>query len=432
MPSPAAAAKLPPPASPAGLFDALCYPFTGSALPALLVLVLLRVVASGLPFLAPILHLLLWLALYKYALEVLAASAGGRREPPEVLSHLDDGIHRRHLWVQLLVLLALAAVLVLLPDWQSLAVLAFGFALPGLIIALTVAQNLPAALNPGNWWIVARRLGAGYAFLVAAWTGLLGVMIYGTLAVGIFPPLLAVLAYYAVCHVLVLALFRWMGLFLHAYGDRLGFEVRAQARPELAREREHRQVSAEVRAARELRDPAARAAALRDAVRRGGDDQVQHEYRAALRAAGDTPALLEHARVRCSELIALGRVREALPLAHEALNDDRGFGLVDAQALLPLLDACEHAGQWQSMLVLAENYRRQFPRRRDSLTVAIRAAVAAADGLGERPRAQALLQAALAEAGEQEPAAELRRLLARLDAGQPLRSSTPGPEAAAR
>ncbi|MCK7594718.1 hypothetical protein [Pseudomarimonas salicorniae] len=413
------------PASVPALLDVLGYPLQGAALAALAAILAVRALAALLP--GPIAVLcqgLLWLALYKYALECMAATAQGRRESPDVLAHLDDSIHRRHIWVQVGALALLVAVILLAPDQVVLAALLAAAILPGLILALAIGQNLGAALNPLNWLVVAGRLGPSYVLLALLWLLVSALQFSGAgvFALGGLPDWLAYPCFYLVTHYLVLMQFRWMGLALLAHADQLGYEVRVAERPELLRDREQAAVRRGIASARELGDPGGRADALREAVRLGAAEPVQREYRIALRAAGRREELDAHARVRASELVVLGELKSAAALANEALQDNPQFSLPEAEPLERLLDHLERLGQWRNALALALNYRRSFPKRRDSLRLASRAAGILADQLDEPAEAAALLDEALEQAvplGEQAPLEALRQ---RLASGLPLRS----------
>lgn len=418
----AASARPLPPASPAALLDSLRYPLQGGALAAVVTLAVLRVGASFIPLVGLLFDLICALALYKYALEAFAASGLGRRTPPDVLSHVDTSTHNRHLWVQLLVMAALVACLILAPQWRHATALAAALVLPGLIFALAIAQNLPSALNPLNWWVVARRIGVGYPLLVLGWWLQLVYQIEGYDLFAWLPGPLSLLAFYLLLGGLTIALFRWQGLFLQAHARRLGFDASLEKRPELAREREQREVSQNIRHARELGDPAQRAAQLREAVARGGDDSVQRDYRDALRAAGKLDALGEHARVRCCELIVLARLQDAADLAREALLDDPGFTLPECAQLEPLLDHLERARDWASAAALSDNYGRRFPRRRDAVLLSARTAWLYCDQLDRRDEAARVLDAALAQAEALGLSEDLQRLRTRLRHGLRLRS----------
>jgi hypothetical protein len=416
------------PASAAALADALVYPLHGAALAALLTTLALRLPIAALPlFWPPLVNGLLWLAFYKFALECMAATAQGRHEAPDVLAHMDDSIHRRHLWVQMALLGVLVAVVVLRPEQILLAAALVALVLPGMIFALAIGQNLLAALNPLNWAVVAGKLGPVYLGLGLLWLGVVLAQFAGAspwLALGLPTPL-AHAGYYLLTQYLVLVLFRWMGLALFAQAERLGYEIRVDQRPMLQREREVLAVARDIAAARESDDPEQRADRLREAIRLGAAEPVQREYRSALRAAGRLPDLDAHARVRCAELVALGELKAASALAVEALQDNPKFSLPESEPLNLLLDHLERLAQWRSASTLARNYRASYPKRRDSLGLAARAAGVLADHLGEPDSAAELLAAAIEQAvplGEEAPLLALRQRLAnRL----PLRASAP-------
>ena len=156
-------------------------------------------------------------------------------------------------------------------------------------------------------------------------------------------------------------------------------------------------------------------------MRKGADATVQRAYRDALRAAGEREELDRHARVHASELLAMGRLREASALALEGLQDNPAFTLPEAPPLNTLIDHLERLAQWRSAASLARNYRASFPKRRDSLAMAARAATVLADELGERDAAAALLDAAIAQAEGGEDVGGLQALGKRLAAGIRLR-----------
>lgn len=416
------------PSSAAGLLDALRFPLRGAALAALAAVLGTRLLASALPGPIDVLcQAVLWLALYKYALEAMAAAAQGRDAPPEVLAHLDDSIHRRHLWVQVAVLALLTVVLIGYPQYGWLAAPVAALILPGLILALTVAQNLVGAVNPLNWLVVAGKLGVDYALLALAWLGLLLFQFDGRAlldGLGLGRGLLAGALFYLISHTALLALFRLMGVALFAHAQRLGYEIRVDTRPVLQRDREQHAVTRGIAEAREAADPAERAERLREAVRLGAAEPVQREYRAALRAAGRLDALDAHARVRASELVALGDFRAALTLVQEALQDNPSFTLPEAEPLNMLLDRMERAAQWRSASALACNYRAAYPKRQDGIALAMRAAGILADRLHDRDAAAALLDEAIAQTAPADDDAPLRLMRARLANGLPLTPPT--------
>lgn len=410
------------PASPAGVLDALVYPLRGAALAALLGLTLLHIPASLLPLFAPVVHLLLWLAVYKYGLEILARSAQGDTRPPEVLGAVDVSVHRRHVMVQLIILIALSAVIVLVPHWLALTMVACAFALPGLILALTISQSITAALNPANWWVVASKLGIGYLALAFGWMALLLLMVRGEVWTAALPRLAALIVFYLVTQYATFALFRWMGTFLAAHAEELGLDRDPHQKPVLARERDRAIRSIEVRQALELKDPVERARALREAIEHDSDDSAHEPYRDALRAAGAHDQLRLHARQRTSQLVMLGRGRDAIAMATISIEEEPEFTLSDGGEVEALLGAAAPLAQWRLACRIAQNYRRAHPKRRDGWKLACTVATVHADQLREPEIARDMLEAAMRDCTDTELSAELKRLRQRLDAGLPLRS----------
>jgi hypothetical protein len=403
------------------LIDAFAYPLRGGAVATQAAYLGARLLAAFLPF-APVVQFLLTLGYYKYAFECLGASAQGRREPPEVLATHDEGTHRRHLLIQLLWMFALAIATHLLPFERALVLLlALALALPGALIALSVAQNLVAALDPRSWWIVATRLGPGYLILAGASFGLFTLQVLGR--EWLQPPasgLLAWLALQALVQYLLLALFRAFGTALHAHARALEFDPDDTRMPVIERDREQAALAREQAAALELADPAARAAALAGLLRDAKDESLHRAYRTALRASGQREALVRHAGTHACELVALGHMRTALALTNEALQDDPVFTLPDAGALAALVAAGERMGMARQTTALAANYVRRHPRRYDGLELGLGAAIACADRLGEADRARTLLMQAAELAGDGPEADRIQRLRQRLDAGIPL------------
>lgn len=406
-----------PPASAAAVLDALRYPFSGAAVAAILVITLIRLLGYILPLVGVVIEFVAWAAIFKYALEVLSASGQGKSSAPEVVSHVDAGVHSRHVWAQLLVLLSIVVALVLFPGAVHAVVLVAALILPGLVLSLTVAQNLLAAFNPLNWGIVAARLGLGYLLLSAAWWGLLYYQLKAFDVVEPLPRLLGLTIFYLINHYLLIALFRWKGLFLAAHAKDLGFDQGETTRPVLQRDREQGAVAREIREAQQIEDPRARADKLAEAVRRGASAEVNQGYRAALRACNDREALRQHAQVHACELIELGQDRAALNLVQEALNDDPNFHLPDARQLERLLGLLERLAQWRSAAALALNYRQSYSKRIDGLTMAERAAGILIERLQEPEQARKLLNDALAQAAGYPIESAIRQRLSELGRG---------------
>ncbi|MGQ0801609.1 MAG: hypothetical protein ACT4NL_16040 [Pseudomarimonas sp.] len=400
--------------------DALAYPFASDALITNLALTLSQLVVGYVPLLGLFLQLLVWMSAYRYALEVMTASGQGRQDPPQGSQLTDSRTQRSHLWIHALVIIALVFAAHLLGAWPAvLLLIGVSLALPGALLALAAAQNLLAAFNPAAWWAVLRIVGPGYLLLSLAIGLTLALQLAGDRIFGeLKPTVLGNLLYYFCVHAALFASFRLVGTRLHAHADALGLEQASVTRPILAREREQQQVAREAFAAGNIEDPAAKAAALDPILRRGGaSEELHREYRRCLRAAGNLAGLRKHAEVHICELLVLKQTQSALVLATEAFADHPDLFLPDADSTRALQDAALAAGQLRLAAGMVSNYRREFPRRRDGLPLAIRAAVILADRLGDPAAAEALLVAAAAHPDKLDHASEIERLLLRLRAG---------------
>lgn len=409
-------------ATAAGAARALRYPLRGAPLTTNLVYAALRLVAAHTPIYGPLLHGLLTLGFYRYAFECMAAGAHGRAEAPELAGPGDEDLHRRHLLLQFLWLVVLVVAIHFVPAGIGTLLLAtVALMLPGALLALMVAQNLLAALDPRNWWEVATRVGPRYLLLALGAFAVLELQSHGARIIDAAPwRSVALFAFYLAVQHLTLSLFHALGLTLRGSAAELAFQPEPQGLPPIERDREQAAQAEARAAARALADPAARVEALAALLRDGGDQALHREYRGLLRQLGRREALAGHARVHACELVAIGRFRPALALAREALDDEPDFTLPEAEPLGRLLDAAERAGLWRQSAALAGNYVRAHPRRYDTLPFALRAARLWADRLDDAARARELLEAGARLADGSPDAAEFQRLRARLDAGLPL------------
>ena len=407
------------------LIDALHYPLRTPAWITGAIYVVGHIVAAVLPVIGFPLHALLMLGFYRYAFESLVASAEGRDEPPEVISSADESTHRRHLALQLVWL----ALLVAAPWWIGMRLgpwllVGISLSLPGALIALVVAQNLVAALNPRSWWIVATRLELGYVLLAFATALALAFQAFASELIGAGAWRLVMVAiFHAFSQYLTLALFRSLGMALRSHAAALQFDADPDRPVVLQRDREQAALAQEREAALAQSDPAARADAIRRRLEHGGDSALHREYREILRQLGRNDELARHAAVRVCELVVLKQWRAALALASEALQDRPTFTLPDASALSALVDAGEGMGMLRQVAAMAANYGETWPKRHDGLPLMRRAALLYADRLQERDRAEALLERAAALAGDHPDALEFERLRQRLTSGLPLRET---------
>ncbi len=408
------------------LLDALRYPLAESALLSNFVLLLSHGAAALLPVFSLPVHLLVWLGLYKYALEVLATSAEGRTRPPDGWSAVDPAVHWDHHGLQLVVLLLwLAATYLASGATQLVLLAALALVLPGMVLALAIAQNLWTALNPLAWARIGAQLGLGYGWLAALAWPLLCLQARGDALIAASGwGWLGSLVYYLLAQHLVLAFFRLLGLAAFAHAERFGIQRLDRSRPVLARDKQQAYQDQAAREALQTADPAERAAQMETQLALGAPDALHREYRSCLRTLGNRSGLGEHARRRVCELLNLQQPRQAVALANEALADEPGFCPPDAVHTQALALAAERMTLVRQSAQLLANYRAAYPRRYDGLPLAMLAARHYADLLGEREQAMKLLRGAqpLTAAGEQ--SAAFARAIERLQRGLPLTEPT--------
>lgn len=405
------------------LANALSYPLGISALATNVTLLLGHLLALIVPVLGPPMHLLVLLGLYKYALEVLSSTAEGGTEAPDGWSAVDPGVQVHHYWLQLLVLGLLQTATFIAPEqWRTPLLVIIAGLLPGMVLALAIAQNLATALNPLAWLKIGARLGgATYALLVVAAWPVLWLQVHGgKLVADSGLRIVAVPVFYVLSQYLVIAQFRLMGLAAHAHADDFGFQHRDSTRPELARDKQQRHQSDAISQALQIADPGERAAQLRPQLGLGADEALHREYRRCLREIGDRAGLHEHAQRRVCELLNLDQPRLAVALANEALADEPGFCPVDALHCDRLASAAERMTLIRQAARLLASYRSAFPRRYDGLPLAMRSARLYADHLNEPDVAMRLLRSAqpLTESGQQ--SADFVRAIERLQQGLPI------------
>lgn len=404
------------------LADALRYPLGVSALATNATLLLGHLVALFVPVLGTPMHLLVLLGLYKYALEILTSSAEGGTEPPEGWSAVDPGVQVHHYWLQLLVLGLLLVVTQIVPEvWRLGLLTLLALLMPGMVLALAIAQNLATAINPLAWLKIGAQLGAAYLLLASAsWPVLWFQAHGGELVTASGMTWLALPVFYLLSQHAVMSLFRLMGLAAQAHAEAFGFQHRDSTRPVLARDKQHAYQSEAVTQALQVTDLAERAAQLRPQLVLGAEEALHREYRRCLREIKDRPGLHEHAQRRVCELLNLDQPRLAVALANEALADEPGFCPVDALHCDRLASAAERMTLIRQAARLLANYRSAFPKRYDGLPLAMRAARWYADHLNEPDVALRLLRSAqpLTESGQQ--SADFARAIERLQQGLPI------------
>jgi hypothetical protein len=369
------------------------YPTQTSALITICVLALARLVGLLPGLVGWFLDLLVTVALYRFAFEVLRATANGRMEPPEGMTEVDSSVGWMGIWLQV-IFIVVGALLIIFLGWIGLAlcvVMMFGY--PGAVMSLAIDQNLGHALNPSTWFQVMTRLGWPYfvafglilvIFISAgnaqAWLSSLLPLLFGL-------PIFHFISGYA-----LIATFHLMGYLIWQYHEELGYEPEAQVRLERKSEDPDQFILDEV--AQMVRDGETDMAtdALRAHLReRGGTEQVHTQYRKLLRLKGDVAELLRHGKEYLPMLLAQDKEKAAVELYRELSELEPTFLPTDAEGNVRLAKRAHALGHAQVALRLINGFHKRHPRSADIPAMYLLAARLMSERLGKDAEAKALL-----------------------------------------
>ena len=313
-----------------------------------------------------VLNLVVSVAMFKYAAEVLVSTANGRMEAPNGYA-TDEEVG----WLQVklqaaLFIMALAAAL-LLPGVLAIAALVFiGFAIPGATMSIAIDRNLWHALNPVTWAQIMGRLGLPY-FVAAAlcFAFLVSQLNAQSLLIPWLPTWLGVVVFYFIAHYATVAIYHLMGYLVYQYHELLGYEI--EVREVLKRPGEvDTGLLADAEAlVREGETQAAEDLLREEIEQRGAVPAVHDRYRKLLALRGDTERLLKHGREYLNVLVALDQDRKALELVRDCRSLDPAFVPADPGYVTRLAHRAAELGQNQLALEITSGFHRAHPKHPD-------------------------------------------------------------------
>lgn len=383
------------------LRDISLYPAQSGAVITLVVLSLARLL-SLLPFIGWVINLIITIALYKFAFEVLRATANGHMEPPENALDMDQSVGRQGVLLQgafiVMAFLGFIVGFVLFGEsgrWFGLAMsllLLFGW--PGAAMSLAIDQNFWHALNPGTWLQIMGRLGWPY-FLAFGLMALIFISAANAqqMLTGVLPLLIALPVFHFLSGFALLATFHLMGYLVWQYQDELGFSPEGPVKPLAKLSNDPDQFILD-EAAQMVRDGETDLAtdALRAHLReRGGTEAVHVQYRKLLRLKGDKSELVRHGREWLPILVAQEKEKTAVELCRDMVELDPGFVLTDAEANARLAKRAAVLGHAQLALRLISGFHKRHPRSADIPQMYLLAARLLSERMGKDAEAKALL-----------------------------------------
>lgn len=408
-----------PEPSRSGAIAIALYPLRGDALLMLAVLTVSGILA-WLPGIAGIvLALIIYFAGYRYAFEVMLATAHGRPEAPVIVVNAQGGA----VWRLLVLLLALLLAIYLTHrhgmDGAGLTLLAlFTLLQPAILIALASDSGLLAALNPANALRIIGSIGATY-FLVAGALFLIQLLVLlaaRMLALslpGFFASLLADALFYWG----LFASFHLLGLTVYRHHDRLGYTPARHAEALPTQQDRDQALLDEAIARTNEGDAPGAIRLLRDAIRERPVTLAVHEhFRQLLHQAGDSAALDEHAGRWLGVLLLEKQDRRALALLREALDSNPSFAPLDADQGNALAKRAIDLGQFRLAADTWRSVLQRDPRHPDAPRWALQCAQLLHERFGDTASARDVLTLARTQCRDDATAAELDAALQALPA----------------
>ncbi len=393
------------------------YPLHGPALYSLVALTLCTLLGL-LPGIGWILNLVTWVAIYRYAFEILRETANGRMRSPEHTLGSSDGTVVRLLGLMILMgVFVVAAAVFLGPVIGLVALAAVVFLQPGCVISLAMDGSLRTAANPATPITLAVRIGWPY---LAAF-GLLFVIQASALTAGKWlhawmPPVIGELAltFFAIWG--LFSAFHLLGYLVYQYHVELGFEPEGAAEP-LSRHEPDRALLDEAEHFVREGHPDAAMDTLRGAIRTRAVGLPVHElYQRLLLRSGAPDALRDHGRQYISRLLMENQERTAMNVLRETLERDPDFTPAEAQQAELLAGRAGMGGQFQLQVDALRAMLRAWPRAAQAPQWALQAAMLLGERYNRDDEALQLLDEALARCDEEE---QRRRLDAARRALQP-------------
>ncbi|WP_144899642.1 DUF4013 domain-containing protein [Luteimonas cucumeris] len=373
------------------------YPVRGGALPTLIVLTLCSLLAL-IPVLGLIVALLVWLAAYKYAFEILRATADGRMDPPESVIGVDDGVVWRLIALQFIYIVVTVLALAFGgPVIGLLTLVVIVFLQPGCVMSLAIDGSLSRALNPATSLGIVARVGWPYLAVFA----LLFVIQASALTAGawlskVMPPVIGDLMLTLFSFWGLFAAFHLMGYLVYQYHDALGYEPDSHRHRLPAQHDRDGELLARVEELVRDGNNDAALELMRGEVRSRAVSLDTHElYHRLLRQSGDMVERSEHARQYLNLLMLENQDRRALGLLRESLDADPDFTPMQSEHGERLAERARQSGQSQLALDTLRAMLRGQPRHPAAPRWGLEAALLLVDRFGRDDEARELLEQAL-------------------------------------
>ena len=379
------------------------YPSQGAAFWTLVALTLCGLLTL-LPGIGWLLSIIVALATYRYAFEILRHTANGHPGAPEYGLDLEDGAVWRMFALFFIAMFAVGMVAALIrsPMITLLMLGAVVLLLPGSVISLAIDGSLRRALNPAVPLGLATRIGWPY---LAAFCLLFVIFTSSLIAAAwlnrYMPPVVSQLAVNVATTWGLFSVFHLLGYLVYQYHETLGFEPEAlsMARPADPDQRLLDEAETLVRDGHT--DNALET--LRGAVRSRAVTLPVHElYQRLLRQSTRSDELREHSHQYLSRLIAEKQERRALAVLRDMLDHDADFVPAQIEQATVLVERARLGGQHQLTADALRAMLRKWPRSAQAGQWSLDLALLLAERFGKDAEARTILHEALQHSEDEE------------------------------
>jgi len=371
------------------------YPFRKPALWVLLGVTGGGLILSQIPILGPLALLALFLAVMKYAYEVLAETAEGYMEPPGITSDR-SGTGLLLPLKQWFVYLAIGFVTYLVgasigPAAALLVFIAALILLPASVIALATTTSLRAALNPVLLIQMVRRIGWAYAALY----GMLLLLYAGSgTVVDLFSSILPGIALWMLAlfssFYFTFVMFHLMGYVLYQYHEPLDFLPEAVIEAGGPTSVDDELTLFEQFLAEEKYSAAT--AELLQVIHEHPDNlELKQRLHRLAQLSDDRQLMLRNGRELIAAYLDHDRVRDAVNLYLDCSRADPGFRPERPEDYAPLAQALLERGNGKSAVQLANGFHKRFPEHPATPGLYVLAAQVFCDELSREDQARAIL-----------------------------------------
>ncbi|MBA1146650.1 hypothetical protein H0Z60_06220 [Ectothiorhodospiraceae bacterium WFHF3C12] len=371
------------------------YPFRKPSLWVLLGGTGLGVVFSMIPILGPLAMLALSLGIMKYAYEVLAETAEGYMDPPEISSDRSGtGIVIPLKQFAIYFLLGLLVVLIA-QGFGAVAALLFAIValilLPASIITLATTASLTAAINPLLLGQMIQRIGAPYAALYGMLVLLyVGSGAVGALLAGSVPALLLYVVSLFAGYYFTFVMFHLMGYVVYQFHVELDFLPEAVIEAGDGQSMDDELQLFEQFLAEE-KYGAAKAELLAVIARHPERLELKQRLHRIAQLSGDRPLLARNGRQLISEYLDAQRLRDAVNVHLDCVRDDPAFRPGRGEDYAPLAQALRERGDGKLAVQLVNGFHKRYPEHPATPSLYVLAARVFSEDLERDDQARVIL-----------------------------------------